>query len=184
MLIKNVLKKTAAIVGLDIDLDAENAALQKEVASLLEYADIVYNEIVADYFPLLCEEELYFDPTGCAELSGLGKNPLHIVSLRSGGANIKYTLFPSRIFASDAKNVFLTVRYAYIPDRLTGIDDEVAGLLNVTERMFALGVAAEYCLANGMLNESLLYDRRFKDAMQSAARKRGEIKIKRRRWIK
>ncbi|MDR3292884.1 MAG: hypothetical protein LBT20_02130 [Clostridiales bacterium] len=180
MLIQNVVKKASEILGLTFDpTDAKNA----ETAALIGCADTVYGEIVSDYFPLLFEEEILFDGDGRGETENFTKRLLYIVSLKSGEKTVKYTVFPDAIHAENVRNTVLTVRYAYIPDKIEELTAETELNTGVSERCFALGIASEYCLLNGMFNESVLYDKRFKDSLQAASRKRGEIKIKRRNWV-
>ncbi|MDR3263480.1 MAG: hypothetical protein LBT30_04140 [Clostridiales bacterium] len=180
MLIRNILKKAAAMLGEDIDFDT----VTDGAADFLQCADTVYNEITSEYFPLLFEEDIYFDYDGRAAMSGFSKKMLYAVSVKFSGANVKYAVFPSDIYAESMRSVYLTVRYAYVPAPIESADYITESDFGITERTFALGVACEYCLMKGMFNESLVYDKRYKDSLKSAARKHGEIKVKGRNWLR
>ncbi|MDR1905819.1 MAG: hypothetical protein LBQ27_02745 [Clostridiales bacterium] len=182
MLIKNVLKKAAAMLGLNIDLDAANAETDKDIKSLIQCADIVNNEIFTDYFPLLREEEVYFNSAGYAETAALGKKLLRVLSLKYAGVNIKYTIFPGRIYVNGARNAFLTMRYAHAPETVTGLNYDTESDVGITERIFALGVAGEYCLINGMIDESRIFDKRYKDSLLGMTGKRSAINVRQRKW--
>jgi hypothetical protein len=183
MPLKNILKKVAAMVGLDIDFDDESAAEDKDVLLLVNCADSVCSEIAAEYLPLIFEEDILFAEGGSAGYAVFSRRPVNIVSLKASGVNVAYTVFPDRIYVKGAEGKRLTVRYAYLPSDSVGLDSEFVANPAVTERTAALGIAAEYSLINGMFNESVLYDRRYKDSLRSAMRKRGETRIRGRRFI-
>ena len=51
----------------------------------------------------------------------------------------------------------------------------------IDARVIGYGIAAEYCIING-LDDALLWDKRYKDALKRAARTVGERRVKRRVW--
>jgi hypothetical protein len=183
MLLKNVLKKAAVMVGLDIDFDAENAAEDKDVALLSKCAALVRDEIAAEYLPLIGEEEILFGDGDVAYYTDFTRQPVNIVSVKADGANVAYTVLPDRVYVKGAAGKSLTFKYCYMPPETDGLDSEFVACPALTERTAALGVAAEYALLNGMFNESVLYDRRYKESLRSAVRKRGEIRVKARKFI-
>jgi hypothetical protein len=183
MLLKNVLKKAAAMVGLNVDFDAENAENDRDIALLVECANSVYAEIVTEYLPLVFEEEILFGEKGRAYYSAFSKPPVNIVSLKDAGVNAAYTVFHDHICAENAEGKKLTARYAFKPPEIDGIETELIFNPAVTERTAALGIAAEYSLVCGMFGESVLYDKRYKDSLRNAMRKKGEMKIPARKFI-
>jgi hypothetical protein len=183
MLLKNVLKKAAVMVGLDIDFDDENAAQDRDVDLLVKCAAVVFGEIAAEYLPFICEEDIPFAAGDGAFYANFSHPPVNIVSVKSAGVNVGYAVFPDRVVVKGAAGNSLTFRYVYSPPEVFEIDSDLTVNPALTERTAALGIAAEYALVNGMFNESILYDRRYKDSLRNAVRKRGEIRVKARKFI-
>jgi hypothetical protein len=184
MTVKNILKKIAAILGLNIDLDAADATENKDAALLIKCLDLVCGEIAAEYFPSVYEEDISFNGKGFAVYSAFSKPPLYVVSLRRNGQNVKYTAFADSIYAENIANMRLTVRYAYAHEEISGLTSRIALNPAITERILVMGTIAEYCLINGMFNENVMYDARYRESLRATVRKKSELKIKPQKWIK
>ena len=53
----------------------------------------------------------------------------------------------------------------------------------ITEKVFAFGVAMEYCFIQGLYDDAQIWEKRFKDALLVRASKKSNMKLPVRRWI-
>ncbi len=74
------------------------------------------------------------------------------------------------------------VSYAFIPRDKEFFDDMDFAGTKASDRVFAYGAAAEFCLISGMYDDALMWERRYKDALLVATRKNTEVIMPRRRW--
>jgi hypothetical protein len=191
MLIQNVLNRAASLLNVEVTARTSSGGteLTHEGRMLAECAKNVYEELISDYFPLITEENIRFDSQSKISVAALSKKLLRVISIKRYAANFRYTVYTDSIEATGGANLVLTVRYAYCPDISRTIETFVDTAMeaelpaDVTERIFALGTVTEYCLVNGMYNECVMYDKRYKDALQVATRKSGEKKLKARTWM-
>ena len=75
-----------------------------------------------------------------------------------------------------------SVKYSYMPVDIE-IDEQCPVSPLVSAKTLALGICAEYTLIQGMYEQSVAYSTRFKEDMRTDVRKKGEIKVKPRRWL-
>jgi len=176
MLLREILKISAALLGLKTDIDTTTTG-DPEAKRLLECADLVMSEVTSDYFPLYKEEKI-ITGTGCIYYDELLLPVLDIAEIRADGESVRYECYPFYLKTVAGREV--VIKYAYLADGLE-LDSDIS-LLKVSPRTFALGICAYYSLMNGMPDEAVLYDRQFKDSLIAAARKRGEIKMRVRNW--
>ena len=74
--------------------------------------------------------------------------------------------------------------YRYQPDEISSLEDELENFSNkVTEKIFAFGVAMEYCFIQGLYDDAQIWEKRFKDALLIRASKKSNMKLPARRWI-
>lgn len=143
---------------------------------LLDCLNLIYQEVVTDYFPLSFLESVSVDK----ELlyTSLSYRLIKPISLKKDGKNIAFNALPSSIkcnFCGDA--VFC---YNYLPPALT-IDSSIEDY-RLTSGLLSDGVVGEYYFLDSVFELAAAYDTKFRKDLSFAATKGREIKIKARRW--
>ncbi len=155
---------------------------QTECNTLLFCLNEVLSELATDYFPQIIEEE-YQLVSGKINFDELSKsiNKLHAVK-NSRNEYLKFTLNnQSAVVETGQRKVI--VRYSYLPNTLSSfLDDIDFEALGVTTRLIALGVATEYCLYKGKLNEANMFETRYHDAIKAGLTPTRSLSIKPRVW--
>lgn len=153
----------------------------KEVEHLLRCLNLVQGQIACEYVPLLIEEE--FDVSNNKiELSKFSKTVVDITRIKDkDGVKVPFRLFPDYVeIACDR----VKITYSYLPSDIASLSSEVPKFSGkITERVFAYGVAMEYCFICGLHDDASIWEKRFKDSLLITARKKAEIRLPRRRWI-
>lgn len=166
----------AELLSVGGELDGEGL---ETVNTLVYCFNAVEDEIARKYLPLTAKEDLT-SANGKFSYTNFSHSPVKIKSVLSGGAAVEYQLLPQYI-AVNAKKI--TVEYGYAPSKkqLDGTSDFGA---EAGSRMFALGMAAEYCLINGEIEAAELWEKKYRDAIDAAqsALTAGGV-IPPRRWV-
>ncbi len=166
--VKEAVKMAAQILGIG---EGVNAAIEGESTAvgerdrdlLLTAFYTVENELALDYFPLLATASVTTE-TGEIAYSTLRATAVRILSVTDeSGKEAAFEIFPEYV---KTKAGSVTVKYAYAPTE-KGIDEESEYKTAVSKRLFAYGMAAEYSFAVGELTEASVWDKKYKDALQS-----------------
>lgn len=170
-------------------LGDEDASVNSKTAQhprlklLVKCANLVIKEIATEYMPLLAEEVVSAE-NGKITYDKFVNRVLEILSVSNtkNGLESNFRMNPTECILSNTDIQKALVKYSYLP---TDIDiDEICPISPmVSAKTLALGICAEYCLIEGMYEQSVMYSDRFKEDMRTATRKKGEIKIKPRRWL-
>lgn len=180
MTVKEILLASAELLQLD-DVVAQLRGTGEESEKtdvLLQCFNLVENELALDYLPLYAETEVETE-TGVVNYTSLPHAVVRILRVQDEGGNaLSFKLFPSYIKASCGK---LKIGYTYAPTAKTllGSSDYV---LQASVRLFAYGIAAEYTLLTGMFEESAVWDKKYKDAIEAAYRSCPCRVLRSRRW--
>lgn len=151
---------------------------KKEAEALLRCFNTVENEMALDYLPLYCEDEIRSE-TGAIEYSALSRRPVRILRVTDPqGAAVPFRLFPSRLKTQPGE---VRVSYTYTPEKKNE-DGDSDYVLQASERLFAYGMASEYCLSSGLFEEAEAWDKKYKDALTAAYRARPARVMRSRRW--
>ncbi len=146
---------------------------------LIRCYNLVETEVATDYAPLVCEEKISCNG-GKADYEKLSRSPAYIIAvLDRFGNKVKFRLFPTYFAAADGE---YTARYAALP-KTKDISDECECAPSVTQRVIAYGVAAEYCVQNGLYAEHAVWDKKFKNGLAAACKQRGGQTLKGRSWV-
>lgn len=185
MKIKDAIYNAAVFLQLEdvigfIENGGEKTDEVTELVSQLErLAKLVINEIVCDYCPIKTTEKIVVSG-GYFDFSELEKDVLDVYSIKQNGKNISFKQSYSSVALDDG---IYDIEYSYIIN--TGnIDSEVTfSSGRITGRVVGYGIAAEYAIISGLTDEAVLWDKRYKDALEFALAEHRNIKIKKRRWL-
>lgn len=151
---------------------------KRKTELLLDCFNLVENEIALDYLPLYAEDELYSE-TGVVEYAAMEHSVVRVLRVMDEwGNSVPFTVFPEYVRAQPGK---LKVAYTYAPTKKT-LGEESDFRVQVSARLLAYGVAAEYALATGLYEESAVWDKKYKDAITAAYKARPSRKLRSRRW--
>ncbi len=185
MLVTSILKTTAQMLG-RADLAKyiatgetfDKAYSEREAESLLAAYNLVENEISVDYLPVYAEVTM--ESVGVIMLEDV--HPQNIAVLRvldEYGRETPFTVRNGALFTQKGK---VTIQFHVRPTPKS-LSDECTFADAVTERLVVYGTACEYCLANGMYDEAVVWDKKYKDALAAACFERRSLRVPGRRWI-
>lgn len=147
---------------------------------LIRCANLVVKEVACEYIPLLHKQTIT-SHKGQISYADFEKLLLEIRCIKdSQGNEVDYYCLPDHVEIQDGS---FEVLYAYIPTDKEFFDDLDFCGTKASDRVFAYGTAAEYCLVTGNYDEALMWERRYKDALLVATRKNTAVVLPRRRWI-
>ncbi len=153
---------------------------QKEIDLFTRCLNLIIGEISCDYIPLVITEEIEVK-NGVFEFENLSKIAVEILSIKDKSGNlVKAKIYPAYTYLDNGK---YTIEYSYVPDLLSFEDDVPSFYCRLHERVFAYGVAMEYCLLCSLYDEMQIWQTRFKDSLQIAMQKRSEKRLPKRRWF-
>lgn len=183
MKVNDVLKIVLLYLGYidEYDLSREDTYNHpdKVLSSLIRCINLVNSELTSDYLPLVTLENVE-EINNEILYENLNKPIINILSIKQNGVELMYKALPDRLLLDTSGIV--EVVYSYLPEYVN-YGDEIEYKSRITARTFALGVCAEYALINNLFEESIAFERRYKDALKIAVRKKSEIRVKARRWI-
>ncbi|MDD4002883.1 MAG: hypothetical protein PHE12_01655 [Clostridia bacterium] len=151
---------------------------QKDVEQVLCCANYICEEIAADYINLKAVQH-FESETGQISYSAFEHIPIDIYAVKQGGKNIPFKLYPQQLMTLAGE---LEVLYTYKPQKKE-IDDFLDFDARLSARAAAYGTAAEYSLMKGLYEESVIWDKRYKDSLFSALKTKKSINMPKRRWV-
>lgn len=155
---------------------------EQEIEKLLQCLNLVYQEISAEYLPLVFEEEVTPNE-GKIMLVKLSKSIQEVQKIMSvDGNRIGFKLFPDYILLN-ANHEKVKIRYTYEPDVLSKTSTIFNYGGKLPKRVLAYGVAMEYSFISSLSDEAYIWEARYKDSLKNIVRKKYEIKLPSRRWI-
>lgn len=184
MLVNEIILAAAELIG---DKAAEDVKARLEnkggdeglTQELLRCFNVVEHQLAVDYLPLKREETLETE-TGVIAYSLLEKKAVQIVKVQDEwGMTVRYDIYGEYFKTRVGK---VTVTYTYEPEEKT-LGDESDFQCVVSKRMFAYGIAAEYCLKAGLYEEAAVWDGKYKEAITAAYKQSPGKNIRRREWL-
>lgn len=189
MTAKNIIKTACVFLQKDelldvTELDGQETATSsqtKELEHLLRCLNLVISEIASDYIPLINREKLT-PVNGKIQLSSFSKDLIDVLQVKDKfGIKTNYKLFPSYIETIDGD---VEVTYSFQPTALSNLSSEMEQFSQkISERVVAYGVAMEYSFICGLHDDASIWEKRFKDGLIIASRKKSDIRLPKRRWI-
>ena len=182
MKVKDIILTASSYLGVEEkvrDFIEHRVPSCKEGELLLRCYNLIEKEVAQDYIPLIIEETFQTE-TGAVYYNQFSEQAVRVIKTQdSYGNDIACTLFPEYLKTQAGT---IVIRYAYKPTDKT-VDDDCAFDLRVSQSLLVYGVLTEYCLANGLFEESAVWDKKYKDAVAAAYRAKPAKRISARRWI-
>lgn len=181
MIIKEILAQAAFLLGLGEEAERLNQGdySGEETAKLLRCYNFVENEIALDYLPLTAEETVS-SKGGTIAYSSFSHSPVSVLGVTDEWGNrVPFDIFPEFIKTVEGT---LVVTYTYSPVKKTATEHTEYDA-RVPAHLLSYGVACEYCLIGGRYEESLVWDRKYKDALLCICSVNRPRAVRARRWV-
>ena len=150
---------------------------ESDVNRLIDAYNMVLNEIAIEYYPIFFTDEKTGQTIDFAELT---YQPLIVEKVTDKkGRAVQFKVLPTAV--EMLKYDTYLIRYAYVPPKRSEQDEFEYQGSKISARVFAYGVAAEFCLVMGRYNEAVNWDGKFRKSLGSTLT-RGAKKIKGRVW--
>lgn len=175
--VNNCIRHAAMLIGIQLDEDLSDT--DNSVNILLLCLNNVLSEI-AEQYSFLTGEAKATITDGKISLSSLNSNVSEVTSVFRNGVKLNFTSYPDHIAVNSDGEV--TVYYRYLPGKVN-LDESVDFGGKITERIVAYGVAAEYYILEGMTDEAVIFDQKYRNALAVASSPRKEIRVRARRWL-
>jgi len=193
MIIKECIQFAAQSLGLEaialaLAQDDSAAAIENlsdaergDLNTLFESSKAVVHEVAAEYIPLVTRGEFEAEKNKLL-FSSFCHDVVEVKHVTTTqGVRVNFRNFHNRIETD--RNGTLTVEYSFVPK----IEDMGTVLLwkndRVSVRNLGYGIAAEFYVRNGAVDDAVLWDRRFKGSIRRSMRESREMRVRRRRWL-
>lgn len=148
--------------------------------TLLYCVNAVEDELARNYF-VLQHSELLYSVNGKYPYTSFTHIPVKILNVYRDGKAADYNVQYEYLECAENK---ITVEYRYVPQKKTLSGDSGFDGLTVSEKLIASGAASEYYLINGAMQESELWESKYREEIDRAQRKLGKKNdIPPRRWV-
>ena len=156
------------------DFTAED---QEMINKFLQCFNLINNEVASEFVPIKKVEQIEV-VNGKISFTQFSNKPFKILYVKNSlGKKIRYKVFDDYIFAFCKKAI---VCYSVLPEKLT-IDDDFESFL--PERIYAYGVAREFCFLKTKFDDADIWEDRFKNSLELLCRKSSCSRLPRRRWL-
>lgn len=182
MIIRNLVLKAAQLLGEYDDVYAYvntgNTVGEEKANLLLTCFNLVESELALNYIPLIKEEtvtgkKIYY--------TTLSSSAVHIKSVKDKNGNkIPYQLFATYLQVEEEGEVCIV--YSYTPAE-KGINQVSDYQFGAAEAIFAYGIAATYCMSMGLFEEASIWDKKYKEEIESAKGISVCDRLPSRRWV-
>lgn len=179
-IIKNALIFSGRVDLVDSLDGARDAEAQEAIDTLLFCVNAVEDELARNYIPLKTSES-FSTTDGKIDYSKLKKRAIKIISVQKKGRDIAFSKGTDGII-TEAGSV--TVEYNFAPVRKDISGESEFSDFDASECLVAAGAASEYCLIRGDATGAQIWEKRYRDEIE-AARKRRAVSggLPPRRWI-
>ncbi len=183
MFVKDIILKACDFIENDELAQAieQDSALDEEkqnaLDKLLKCFNLVRNEIVCEYMPIVNMERVICHD-GKINFNQFKKKVVDIISVKDNfGNNVKFKIFDDFMLVEGGD---VLVCYNSSTDELD-LDGEFFS--TISDRVYAYGVVREYYFIQTLYEDAKVWDERFKSSLQIFERKKGDTVLPRRRWI-
>ncbi|MCL2847579.1 MAG: hypothetical protein FWE13_02355 [Firmicutes bacterium] len=155
---------------------------QREFDILVQSARTVIDEIGREYAPLTKISRINVSNRGIIPFSAFPLPVLEVRRVSNGITSMRFTQSLDGIVVDTPFGAELDITYTYAPQpacNTTPLEWENG---RIGLRLIAFGTVAEYCIRLGMIDEAVLWDRRYKDALLAMARPLREKRVRQRRF--
>ena len=148
-----------------LNIEEEAGEQPKDLNLLIRLANLTLRIITTDYLPLYAEEEVSSDGDCQINYSCFSRTATRVKSVSYlDGISTTFRCFPSQIKVGYPNKKYL-VKYAYLPEEMTDLDDEIEKPFGLTNETIAFGICFEYYITNELYPEADMWEARFKQSI-------------------
>ena len=180
MRVDSIVKQVLVRLGIDARYNLSLLPTDDElIITIVRCLNLVVSELASDYVEVRCIDKV------CAVNKMISYDLFseRLINVKkvsdSSGDSLKFRLYPSFLMVEGDGDV--TIEYCYLPLAVE-LDDEIKLSPRITELLIINGVLGEYCMINGRYEDSMLYDKRYREMIKLAVMPTREIKLKRGSW--
>ncbi len=186
MKLKEIIKAAAILVADEKTAKHVSSAVTSSDSDTLsrvnlyvDLANLVINELSSSYIPMKTKEKKTVSD-GKIFYSSLKYDPIKILSVYDKNGNKSgFEIYPEYLTTERGES---TVVYSYIP-KSVGLNEEVGyDERDVSVSVLSYGVAAEFCLVQGRIDEAVTWRKRYSSGIEGFCLPENK-RIKRRGWI-
>lgn len=183
MNVLDILLEAADMLGMKEEIRAffsgDDDGYERQANQLLTCFHLAECALALDYIPLYAEDEL-MTATGRLEFSEFSHAPVRIVEVKDRLDNVvPYTLYPKYLKADAG---YVKVTYAYTP-LMKSVEDESDFAMLTSPHVLVYGTLLQYCLANGLLQEAAIWDKKWKDSVEYLCHTKKCKRLGSRTWL-
>ena len=175
MRVDSVVKQVLVRLGIDerynLNLLPKDDAL---IITIVRCFNMVANELASDYVEIR-KIECVQATNKMVSYDSFSERLINVKKVEQNGVNVKYRLYPDFLMIEAEGQV--DIEYCYLPSTVE-LDDEIMLTPRITELLMINGVLGEYCLINGRYEDSMLYDKRYREMIKLAIKPTHEIRLK------
>ena len=186
MKVKEILNKVTKMLDLK---DLENYLMHEEnntedinheLEKLILATNMTNGIIASQYFEIIDKVNVKVDNNFIAFEDVAKNNIIEIKGVtNSDGSPIEYKLINNGMFVN-ANNV--NIKFSYFPKEVT-IDDSIDYYTRLNDYVIALGIVSEYLFLKGDFQEYYIWDKRFKNSLNSLIRPKRSIVTPVKEWL-
>lgn len=176
-------------LGTLLDKQQMDAELTQQLATnvklkrLIDCANLTLNEIATTYVPVKYVQTITPNLKGIVLYLDFEHDLNQVLKITDCKTkrNLKYRYLPEGIDVFGNGDVEIV--YSAVPPSLTLFDVVVKGSPDITQRLVAYGVCAEYCLLTGTYEDANVWDKRFKEGLMNISSKKSQIVMPTREFV-
>lgn len=151
-----------------------------DYTSLCMCSITVLHEVATELVPLTDEADIEI-VDGKISYDMFPYTAIEILKVVKEGKRVPITSYYNGICLNETGTVTVTYnRLPYLGDMYETLDWKDS---RVNARNIGLGIAAEFSLKNGMVDDAIIWDKRYKDSLAASLVVNRPQSIKRRRWL-
>ncbi len=186
MLIKEILYLVGKYLG-DSELCYETQdgyASSDGVEVMMPYIkliNLVQKRLATECFVLKTKETISVTKAGEFPFSSLSKPFFKLIKIMQNNKPVRFELVNSGVVLPIGD---FEIWYQYTPEQITFASSKVCDFNGkISERIYALGVASEYCLLNGMYDTANFFEEKFLNAINLIKMGTNLKLMPKRRWL-
>ena len=182
--VKEAVRAAARALGIEDGVEAylqgnETNLGERDTNILVESFNRVENDLALEYLALTIEEPIS-TVSGVIPYSLFTSPFIRILDVKDANGNsVKYKLFPDRLETQAGK---VTVFYVFAPTEKT-LEDEGEYEKSIVSRVFLYGMASEYCLMAGEMENADAWNSKYQETLRLIYQKRTSKRMQARRWV-
>lgn len=175
MRVDSVVKQVLVRLGIEARYNLSLLPRDDElIITIVRCLNMVANELASDYVDVR-KIECVQVVNKMVRYDSFSERLINVKKVLSNGVSVKYRLHPDFLMIDAEGQV--DIEYCYLPG-IVELDDELMLSPRITELLMINGVLGEYCMINGRYEDSMIFDKRYREMIKMAIKSTREIRLK------